>query len=220
VLSDGTQIACASTAECQTAAAQAASWCAGPAQPDLGLAADLSTADLFAGDSGAPAIVISKTGPPYTGARLDPMLGDAASCPDKSLEPNDSASTAVTGLSAPLDVATPQIVSLAICPTGPSPFTGQHDVDFYEVDLSGNAAASFTFRAQITYDIAYGDLDVGLYDTSGHALATDGTAVANGCVAALVTPAKYYVVVVGANNVDSNRYTLNVRSFSASQSCP
>jgi hypothetical protein len=74
--------------------------------------------------------------------------------------------------------------------------------------------------AELFYDITYGDLDVGVVDSSGRLLAVDGTAITNGCVTASVQKNTYYVVVAGANNVDANRYDLRIRTFSSAPACP
>src|SRR5438552_2784739 len=42
--------------------------------------------------TGSMALAITKSGAPYTGNHVDPMLGDANACPDAALEPNDSPS--------------------------------------------------------------------------------------------------------------------------------
>jgi hypothetical protein len=166
------------------------------------------------GNGPSMALRIPKNGAVYTGMHLDPMLNDANACPDHGLEPNDSVSTAVTGVMTPLDMITSRLINLAICPTGNNPYTQAHDVDFYEVDTRSANLAALTLKAELYYDIQYGDLDVGIFDAQGHALATDGSAVSNGCVTAVVGAAKYYVVVVGANNTDVNQYTMRVLSFS------
>ena len=51
-------------------------------------------------------------------------------------------------------------------------------------------------------------------------LSLDGTAVTNGCAAAVITNSVFYVVVTGANNVDVNRYELLIRLFSSPTACP
>lgn len=51
-------------------------------------------------------------------------------------------------------------------------------------------------------------------------LAADGTATSNGCAAADIAPGVYYVVVIGAGNVDVNHYSLRVRSFTTPTACP
>src|SRR5581483_9981769 len=100
----------------------------------------------------------------------------------------------------------------SICPTGPRPETGQHDVDFYEVDTTTLSTSSLTMMAEIFYDVSFGDLDVGIFDSNLMRIASDGSAVTNGCTAATI-PApsmsmpsmnKFYVLVVGANNQDVN----------------
>jgi hypothetical protein len=157
--------------------------------------------------------LIPKFGPPYTGSHTDPGLNDATLCPDVDLEPNDDPGHART-VTAAQDAATVKLIKLAICPSGPGP-TGGHDVDYYRVD----ADAGY-LMAELFYDITYGDLDVGVYDASGYLLASDGTAITNGCIVASVQKNTYYVVVAGANNVDSNNYELRIRTFSNAPTCP
>jgi hypothetical protein len=163
-------------------------------------------------------ITVPKSGPAYTGPHMDPGLN--ADCPDTDLEPNDLLSQAVT---APLpipDIPTSKITKLAICPQGPSPWSGSHDIDVFKVDLTSFSGV-LALKVELTYDIAYGDLDVAILDETGRALDTEGTAVSNAClVMAASRPSVYYVAVVGANNVDSNRYELRIRTFSQGATCP
>ncbi len=175
---------------------------------------------MVGGGGGGQAIMIPKSGS-YSGPHSDPMLNDATTCPDVSLEPNDSTMTAIPApVPTPDDATTPKITHLAVCPTGPNPATGQHDVDYYSVDTTKLGAGTLTLQAEIFYDISYGDLDVAIVDGTGRILAADGSAATNGCTAAAVPPGQYYVVVVGANNTDSNRYELRVRSYTMSHQCP
>ena len=158
------------------------------------------------------------------------MLNTAADCPDaqppaSSLEPNDGPSSSVNVPMLVPDAPTAKIIKLAICPTGPAPWSGKHDVDFFRVDNS-TGPASLTLMAQAFYDISYGDLDIGIYDGNMNQLVVDGTAVTNACAAASITnqtPTSsgiYYVVVAGANNVDVNKYELLIRTFAKSMPCP
>jgi hypothetical protein len=171
----------------------------------------------------AMAIMIPKTGAPYSGSKLDPMLDTAAACPDANLEPNDGPEPGGHPLAfTPMpDMPTAKIVKLAICPTGPSPWTGTrlHDVDFFKVDNT-TGPSSLSLMAQVFYDIAYGDLDIAIFDAGMHLLSADGTAVTNGCTAAMIGQGVYYVVVGGANNTDVNRYELLIRTFAAAHTCP
>jgi hypothetical protein len=164
-----------------------------------------------------PVINIPKSGAPYAGPKTDPMLNDINACPDASLEPNDSPATAL-GFTPTPDAQTAAIVKLAICPTGNSPFTGQHDVDFFKVDNT-SGPASLSLVAKATYDITFGDLDLGIFDSNLNPMSLDGTAVANACAAASISNGVYYVIVVGANNVDVNNYSLLIRSFAKPTSC-
>ncbi len=169
---------------------------------------------------GAPPVRIDKTGPAYTGPHTDPGLATTADCPDWSLEPNDGP-TLPDGkpvlAMAPPDVQTPKLTNMAICPLGPSPFTKRHDVDFYRLDLGAGAA---TIMAELFYDITYGDVDVGIFDAGGTLLGSDGTAMSNACATAPVSaPGTYFVVVVGANDVDVNRYDIRIRTLSKITTC-
>jgi hypothetical protein len=172
--------------------------------------------------------LIPKTGAPYSGPHNDPMLSSLSSCPDyssdptASLEPNDDTAHAVDLAANPPipDMPTPKLVHLAICPTGPNPATGNHDVDYYKIDTTSFGQPTLSMMAEIFYDITYGDIDVGIFDSTGRMLAGDGSAVTNGCVAASVGSGVYYVVVVGANNMDVNRYDVRIRTFTASHQCP
>ena len=161
----------------------------------------------------------------YNGAKLDPQLKTLSACPDyntdsaQSLEPNDSISTAsVPTFSVPPDQSTPTLTNLAICPTGNNPLTGAHDIDYFRVDLSSFPDVK-SLVASITYQVAYGDLDVAILNASGAQLSADGTASDNGCTTAVVTATTYYVLVAGAGNVDVNNYTLDLHSYSTSTGC-
>jgi hypothetical protein len=167
--------------------------------------------------------LIPKTGASYSGPHNDPMLSSVDACSDKELEPNDSPAQAIpTSPSATPtpDTPTPKITHMAICPSGPRPDTGNHDVDYFMVDTTQFSQSSLTIMAEIFYDVTYGDLDVGIFDSTGRLLAADGTAVTNGCVAASIGSGIYYVVVAGANNMDSNRYDIRIRTFSMPHQCP
>jgi hypothetical protein len=164
--------------------------------------------------------LIPKSGTPYTGIHMDRMdLNTAMMCPDADLEPNDSPGTARDVMTVP-DMPTAKLIKLAICPKGPNPATGNHDVDYYRIDTTGAATSSLSLLAQVYYDISYGDLDVGVFDDTGRLLASDGTAVTNGCVAASIGKGTYYVVIVGANNMDVNTYDLSIRTFTSAKQCP
>jgi hypothetical protein len=174
--------------------------------------------------SDLPVVEIPKSGPPYTGAHSDPGLNTPADCADSGLEPNDGPEPNGHPLAFnPVpDMPSAKIIKLSICPGGNSPVTGRHDVDFFKVDNT-TGPSSLTLMAQVFYDISMGDLDIGIFTYDGHqlnSLSVDGTAVTNGCAAAAISNGIYYVVVAGANNVDSNRYELLIRSFAQAQTCP
>jgi hypothetical protein len=178
------------------------------------------------GDGGMISGTIPKTGNPYTGQKNDPGLNMLKDCPDNTpaLEPNDGASTAIplngTSVEPKPDQAIGKLTMMSICPKGPRPETMVHDVDYYKVDTTTYTPSSLTLMAEIFYDISYGDLDVGIFDETGRILAADGSAVTNGCSVATVSAGVYYVVIVGANNTDVNRYDMRVRTFSSTRSCP
>lgn len=172
--------------------------------------------------NGTPPVRVEKTGPAYMGQHTDPGLATTADCSDESLEPNDGA-TLPDGkpvlVMAPPDVVTAKLTKMAICPKGANPAapTGRHDVDYFRVDVGTNAA---TVMAEVFYDITYGDLDVAILDAGGTVVGSDGTAVSNACATAPVMGAgTYFIVVVGANDVDVNSYDLRVRTFSKITSC-
>lgn len=168
------------------------------------------------GDSSCTVTVpITKSGT-YTGPTIDPMLNNFDACPDKVIEPNDCLGNAVQ-LSAndvSIDGNVAQLQHLAICPTGNNPAASGHDVDYYAFTVAGSATA----LVNLTYDIKYGDLDVGIFRSDGSAVATDGSAVSNACVAAAVTSGTYYVGVSGAAN-GVNTYTMSIRLSSQPRQC-
>jgi len=160
----------------------------------------------------------------YTGAKVDPMLDNESQCTDNPLEPNDSSNTAIhiagadaTSMPAAIEVNGPplKLGMLAICPTGNNPKADGHDVDYYKI----TAPQSVSAIVEITYDVKYGDLDVGIFRGDGSIVAVDGSAVSNGCAAASLPAGEYYVVVAGANNTDVNRYQLSVRFSTTPKSC-
>jgi hypothetical protein len=170
--------------------------------------------------NGTPPLRVEKTGPVYMGQHTDPGLATTADCPDESLEPNDGA-TLPDGkpvlVMAPPDVVTAKLTKMSICPKGPNPATKRHDVDYFRVDVGAGVA---TVMAEVFYDITYGDLDVAVLDAGGTVLGSDGTATTDACATGAVAGAgTYFVVVVGANDVDVNRYDLRVRTFSKIATC-
>jgi hypothetical protein len=163
---------------------------------------------------------VEKTGPVYMGQHTDPGLATTGDCPDESLEPNDGA-TLPDGkpvlVMAPPDVVTAKLTKMSICPKGPNPATKRHDVDYFRVDVGAGVA---TVMAEVFYDITYGDLDVAVLDAGGTVLGSDGTATTDACATGAVAGAgTYFVVVVGANDVDVNRYDLRVRTLSKIATC-
>jgi hypothetical protein len=206
VFSDGTQLTCSAASACQLLLPQVDAWCAagGISVVDLGVV-DLATRNINS-------LVIPKTGPPYTGPHTDPQLNSPADCPDANLEPNDSQATAIQ-YGVTVDVTQPMITKMAICPRG--------DVDFYKIDITGPGNVPVSMKAQLFYDISFGDLDLAFLDSAGRLLAADGTAVTNGCVTSTgFAGTPIYVAVVGANNIDVNRYSVRINATSAFASCP
>lgn len=168
------------------------------------------------GGGGTASVDIPKTGM-YNGIKNDPRLNAATDCPDTRLEPNDTIDRALQAPDPIPDGMVPKIVMMSICPAG------KKDVDWFLVDLSDRAKfpqSTLSMLAQIFYDVSYGDLDVAIFDENARMLASDGSAVSNGCAAFSVNPgAKYYVAVAGANGTDVNRYDLHIRTFTASRTC-
>ena len=161
--------------------------------------------------------IVPKSGM-YTGQHIDPGLNiDSAKCTDSPLEPNNDIAHAVPGLTQQLNLVPDQpsqalgndMNPLVICPQGTK------DLDYYQID----AAQSLSAVVQITYDVKYGDLDVGIFRADGTLVAGDGTAVSNGCVAATLPAGSYFVGVGGANNTDVNRYTMRIRYYSQPKTC-
>jgi hypothetical protein len=169
------------------------------------------------GGGGPGTVEIPKTGM-YNGLRNDPRLISDNDCPDSRLEPNNSPETALQAPDPTPDSMVPKIVMMSICPQG------KKDVDWFVVDLDSSkfSQSQLSMLVQVFYDVSYGDLDVGIFDANGRLLASDGSAVSNGCASFTVNPGpgvKYYVAVVGANNSEVNRYDLHIRTFTASRSC-
>lgn len=166
-----------------------------------------------AAPSGDPnQLVIVKPNAP-SASTMDPGLNTLADCPDGVFESNDTLTTAIDvtgtiGFGAP---GTP-VEMLAICPAG------SDDVDFFAIDLS-SASSEWRFaRIDLEYDAAYGDLDFALLDAAGNIVARDGTRLSNGCLAAQIQSARYYIGVRGAGG-DVNRYRLHIRVDSTSPTC-
>ncbi|MEO6953528.1 MAG: PPC domain-containing protein [Polyangia bacterium] len=163
------------------------------------------------------AFTIAKTST-YNGATSNPMLDTIDECPDakpsQGLEPNDDSCTA-TVLPAVTVGGTPlKLQSLAICPTGNNPDASGHDVDVYLL----NVPSTTTALVEITYDVKYGDLDLGVFRKDGTSSAVDGSAISNACVAPTLAAGDYYIVVSGAGSMAVNRYSMSIR-FGAALSC-
>lgn len=170
-------------------------------------------------DGGMTASLIPKTSM-YTGTRIDPILDTLQDCPDTGLEPNDGDQSPISPPVPTPDATIPRVTRMSICPKGNRPETGRHDVDYFKIDTNPFEKTSLTVVAEVFYDVAYGDIDVGVFDETGRMLAADGSAITNGCTAASIGKGVYYVVVAGANNMDVNRYDLRIRTFSSSRTCP
>ncbi|HEY2745400.1 MAG TPA: hypothetical protein VGL86_12275 [Polyangia bacterium] len=170
--------------------------------------------------NGAPPVLVPKTGQSYSGQHTDPGLNTTADCPDESLEPNDGPllpNKPVLVMATPDAANTPKLTNMAICPTGPNPATKSHDVDFFRIDVDASVA---TIKAEVSYDITYGDLDVAILDAGGTMIGSDGTATSNACATGPVaTAGTYFVVVVGANDLDVNRYDVRVSTYTKITTC-
>jgi hypothetical protein len=172
--------------------------------------------------NGTPPVRVEKTGPAYAGQHTDPGLMTTADCPDESLEPNDGPTLPdgkpVIVMATPDATNTPKLTKMSICPKGANPATKRHDVDYFRIDVGAGVA---TVMAELFYDITYGDLDVAVLDAGGTMLGSDGTAMSNGCATGPVaTAGTYFIVVVGANDLDVNRYDLRVTTYTKITSCP
>ncbi|MDB4970535.1 MAG: hypothetical protein JWN44_6224 [Myxococcales bacterium] len=170
--------------------------------------------------NGVVPVRVAKTGESWMGQHTDPGLSTAADCPDSSLEPNDGPvppDGKPIVVMTTLDQVTPKTTKMSICPKGANATTRRHDVDYFRVEVPAGAAA---VMAELFYDITYGDLDVAILDAGGSTLASDGTATTDACAVANVKASgTYYVVVVGAGDVDVNRYDVRVRTLSKPTAC-
>ncbi len=153
----------------------------------------------------------------YSGAMTNPKLDTEMDCPDAqvstnmNLEPNDDSCHA-TLLPGVVVGGTPlKLQSLSICPTGNNPAASNHDIDVYQLHVTETTTA----QVEITYDVKYGDLDLGIFRKDGSVVVSDGSAVSNACVAASVTIGDYFLVVSGAGSTAVNRYSMSVRLGSA-----
>lgn len=165
------------------------------------------------GGGGGGALDIPKTGAAYNGAKQDPGLDTAADCTDAPLESNNSPSNATDiSSSVAINGGGSWIQMQAICPAG------KKDVDFFLVDTSAAPQSTIYLKAEIQYDIQFGDLDVAIVDNEGSIMASDGTAKTNGCTVANIGNGKFYVGVVGADGAVNN-YQVRVRAYSTPQSC-
>ncbi len=174
----------------------------------------------FSGSTDMAGGLIPKMGPPYGGLHSDPGLNDVMTCPDVTLEPNDAPETALDAPTPTPDLPTPKVTKMAICPKGLRADTGNHDVDYFHVSTTGFTQSTLNMKVELFYDITFGDLDVGLFDQTGNLLASDGTSATNACITKSVPQGDYFVVVVGANNTDVNKYDIRIRTFTAPQTCP
>jgi hypothetical protein len=170
--------------------------------------------------NGTPPVRIDKTGAAWMGQHIDPGLATTADCPDESLEPNDGPTLPdgkpVLVMATP-DAMTAKLTKMAICPKGNRPTTQRHDVDYFRIDVGPTVA---TIMAEVFYDITYGDLDVGIFDAGGTLLGSDGSALPNACATGPVaSPGTFFVVVVGANDLDVNNYDVRIRTFSKVTAC-
>lgn len=165
--------------------------------------------------SGGDNLSIAKTGT-YMAPTSDPMLSMESQCPDASLEPDDDFGQSVPLPSIAVDGNPLKLQNLAICPTGNNPKAKNHDVDLFKLVVPQNLSVV----VNISYDIQYGDLDLGIFDGSGNAVASDGSSQSNACVASTLSAGTYYVGVFGAMNMDVNRYSMTVKFTSAASSCP
>jgi hypothetical protein len=164
------------------------------------------------------------TAPPksatYMGTMTDPGLDNINDCPDKMLEPNDTLKTSVdtSSLNISPDGSAHGLQNLAICPTGKNPLANDgHDVDIYQLEVTESVGAV----VELTYNVQQGDLDVGIYGSTGSLIKGDGSAVSNACVATPLSAGTYFIGVFGANNTDSNRYTMSIAEYtSTSMACP
>jgi hypothetical protein len=171
--------------------------------------------------NGTPVVHIDKTGPAWMGQHTDPALETTADCPDESLEPNDGPALPAGQpivVSVVPDTVTARLTNMAICPKGANPpaKTRRHDVDYFRVEVGPTVK---TIMAELLYDIVYGDVDVGIVDANGALLSADGTAQSNACVTASVGAGVYYVVAVGAYDLDVNHYDIRVRTFTRDTAC-
>lgn len=164
-------------------------------------------------------VIIPKTGSPYNGVRIEPTFASEADCPDNGVEPNDTLVRAVIGLDPVPDVDQPKTPTFAICPKAARSQTGLHDQDLFQIDTTKYGNLTLTMMADVSYDIVGGDLDVAILNNTGGIVASDGSAVPNGCITATVSPGVYYVAVVGAQQSDINNYQLRIRTFTTPVAC-
>jgi len=158
------------------------------------------------------ALEIPKTGS-YAGTKQDPELNSASDCTDAPLESNNNLNAA-TDISASVTIngGGTWINMQAICPKGSS------DIDYFLYDSTGSPQSQIYLKAEIQYDIQYGDLDLAIVDAEGSVMTSDGSFKSNGCTVASIGNGKFYVGVLGADG-DVNRYQIRVRAYTTPQSC-
>jgi hypothetical protein len=153
-----------------------------------------------------PPLAIPKSGV-YPNTTTKPANIDDSSCADKSLEPNDTIAQATQGF----DNMVPPSSSV-ICPTG--------DIDVYKIDTIGQFA-----KVEVKYQIAQGDLAVGIFDQNGTLLVSDPNfMVNNACVTYSKSSSQpLYAVVLGAKNkngtTDENNYTITITKSPTVMTC-
>ena len=144
-------------------------------------------------------LVIPKAvGGAYSNAYQLNMGLSPSSCPDKAIEPNDTIAEATPNF----DITPPpaQANNLSICPSG--------DIDVYSVNLANQYV-----RVSIKYKIAFGDLDLGLFDSSGALQLSDPDFTRDdACIFSTAAySGTYYAVVVGApNTISPTVYPMNL----------
>ncbi len=153
-----------------------------------------------------PPLAIPKSGV-YPNNTTKPSNIDDSNCADKSLEPNDTIAQATAGF----DFGAPT-TNVVVCPMG--------DIDVYRIDTVGQYA-----KVQVQYQIAQGDLGVGIFDQNGTLLVSDPNfMVNNACVTySKSSSAPLYAVVLGAKNkngtTDENNYTITITKSSTPMTC-
>ncbi len=154
------------------------------------------------GGASANPLTIPKVGL-YHGLRKNPQL-TVGNCPDRlaGIDPSETLAEAARNFDSGA-----QFDGLAACPGG--------DVDVFAVELQPNEYA----KVVIHYQIAYGDLDVALYDADGTLLTQDADFTRDdSCVASSKPGGPIYAVVAAAPE-DQNRYWFQVTRGPSQFSC-